>query len=118
MSNGLTALVTGAGKQRVGNVVARDLAAAGYRVAIHYFTSQEPAEQTVAELREQGADVEAFHADLRNEPEVRDLTARVVDRFGSVDAVVCSAASWLRRPLEETGAEELRSEWETNTASV
>ena len=51
---GRVALITGSGRHRVGNVVARHLAEQGYSIALHYHSSQKDAESTVAELRSQG----------------------------------------------------------------
>ena len=56
------ALVTGAGKQRVGRTVAGALAARGYGMVIHYLTSEAEAAETVAALRRRGADAIAVRA--------------------------------------------------------
>jgi NAD(P)-dependent dehydrogenase (short-subunit alcohol dehydrogenase family) len=45
------ALITGSGRRRVGNVVARALAERGYAIGLHYRTSAESAQATLAELR-------------------------------------------------------------------
>lgn len=107
-------LVTGSGKKRVGNVVARELARDGYRIALHYRSSQQEAQATVAELQRQGVDADAFAADLRSEDDIVRMVKEVHETFGRIDALVCSAASWLRCPLEQTGSKELSAEWETN----
>ena len=118
MAKGRVALVTGSGRRRVGNVIARDLASAGYRVAIHYHTSKEEAQQTVAELQSQGVDAIAVGADLRDEQQVRTLVDEVTESFGRLDALICAAASWLKHPFADTTSEQMRAEWETNTLST
>jgi pteridine reductase len=108
------ALITGAGKRRVGNAVARALAARGYSIALHYNTSAAAAAQTVAELQAAGTGAAAFAADVADEREVAALFEQAVARFGRLDALVTAAAVWESRPLEETTAAEVRRQFEIN----
>jgi pteridine reductase len=95
------ALVTGAG-HRVGRVIALQMAARGFRLAVHYHTSREGAERTVAEIRAAGGDATPLHADLR-QPEAADaLIAEVVSHLGTLDVLVCSAAGMERTSLGHT----------------
>src|SRR5207247_1721826 len=57
------ALVTGAGKHRVGWHVTDALAGRGYAVAIHYRSSAAEAKETVEQLRGRGVVAAAFQAD-------------------------------------------------------
>jgi pteridine reductase len=114
-SIGKVALVTGAGKRRVGNAVARALAARGYAIALHYHTSAESAEQTVAELQAGGTVAAAFAADVADEQAVAGLFQEVVNRFGRLDAMVTAAAVWEPRPLEEVTAADVRRQFDINT---
>jgi len=89
-----TALVTGSAR-RLGREVALALAAAGWRVAIHYRGSAADAARTVADCRQlaSGQDaIESFQADLADESEVRALLPQVIARFGEVDAVINNAS--------------------------
>ena len=86
-------LVTGAAR-RVGRVIALDLAAHGFDVAVHYRQSHAEAESTVAELRALGARAQAFAADLSTEAAARALVPAVVAHFGRLDAVVNNASSF------------------------
>ena len=72
---GKVALVTGSGKRRVGNVVARRLAERGYAVALHYHRSADEAQETVDELTAEGVRARAFQADVADEAEVERLFA-------------------------------------------
>ena len=108
------ALVTGAGRRRIGNVVARELARHGYAIALHYNTSAEAAEETVKELEAQGVPAETFQADVADESQVRRMFDRVADRFGRLDVLVTAAALWQPKPLEETTAEDLRRHFDIN----
>lgn len=92
------ALVTGAG-HRVGRVIALELAARGFRVAVHYHASREKAEQTVAAIRAAGGDAAAFAADLVRPDAPDSLVAAVVAHFGALDVLVASAAGMERSKL-------------------
>lgn len=97
------ALVTGAG-QRVGQVIARHLGARGWRVAVHYGASAAGAAATVAAIHEAGGEAQAFRADLRDPGAPAPLVAAVVAHFGTLDALVNSAASMERTPFGGTTA--------------
>jgi pteridine reductase len=108
------ALITGGGKRRIGNVVARALARRGYAVALHYHRSAEEAQATVAELRQGGVEAEALTADVTQEAEVQRLFAEVEKRFGRLDVLVTTAAIWQSQPLEQITAEDVRRHFEVN----
>ena len=102
-------LVTGAAK-RLGREIALTLAKHGWRVAVHYRSSEQDAINTVADLAintpagvenegvKQGVDSlnytnhAKFQCDLSDETAVRALLPQVIAHFGRVDAVVNSAA--------------------------
>lgn len=92
------ALVTGAG-QRVGRVIALELAARGFRLAIHYNTSRAGAEATVDEIRTAGGEATPFHADLRRPEAADSLAAAVRAHFGALDVLVNSAAGMERTSI-------------------
>jgi 3-oxoacyl-[acyl-carrier protein] reductase/pteridine reductase len=94
-------LVTGAAK-RIGRGIAIRLHQAGYRVAIHYGTSEKEARATAAECG--GAEI--FQADLENVEEIRRLFGEVADRLGSLYGLVNNAARFRRvDPLAMTEAD-------------
>ena len=86
-----TVLVTGAGR-RLGREIALALAAGGWQVAVHYRSSRAEAEQTSADCAALSGTSAPFEADLLDEGATRALLPRVAAHFGSVDAVVHSAA--------------------------
>ena len=88
-----TVLVTGAAR-RLGREIALALAAAGWRVAVHYRSSAEDALKTAADCSALTGGSAAFHADLSDEVAVRALLPRVVAQLGSVEAVVNSASTF------------------------
>jgi pteridine reductase len=108
------AIVTGAGR-RLGNVIARELAADGYRLALHAHQSSADLAQTVFELVAGGTEAIALAADLRDEQATRDLIAQAHARFGRIDALVNSAAIWVAKPFEKITAADVREHFEINT---
>ena len=109
------ALVTGSGKRRVGNAVARALAERGFRIAVHYHHSADAALETVRQLQARGTDAAAFAADVADEQAVARLFEQVMDRFGRLDALVTAAAVWEPQPLEEVTAADVRRQFDINT---
>jgi NAD(P)-dependent dehydrogenase (short-subunit alcohol dehydrogenase family) len=98
-------LITGSAK-RLGREIALTLAKHGWRVAVHYHTSEQDAINTIAALAintpttegnkdkntSEIAFFERFQCDLSDEVAVRALLPQVIAHFGRVDAVVNSAA--------------------------
>ena len=88
-------LVTGAGK-RLGREIALACAKAGWRVAVHYRSSEADAIKTVAlcadSIPATGHFHSKFQADLSDEAATRGLSQRVINHMGRLDAVVNSAA--------------------------
>ncbi len=107
--------MTGAGKRRIGNVVAEALARRGFSIALHYNRSANEAAETVARLRLWGCQAAAFPADVSEPGQIERLFDQVLQHFGRVDVLVTAAAVWHRKPLEETTAEDVRRQWEVNT---
>ncbi|MGE4335444.1 MAG: SDR family oxidoreductase [Pigmentiphaga sp.] len=83
-------LVTGAA-HRLGREIALTLARAGWGVAVHYGRSDAAAKTLACEIHELGAPAAAFGCDLADEAAVGELTARIVEHFGRLDAVVNNA---------------------------
>jgi pteridine reductase len=111
------ALVTGGGV-RVGRVIVEELAARGYRVAVHANTSLDRAQELVDQLRDQGREAAAFGADLRDEEATRAMIDRVRRHFGRLDALVNNAAIWSQTPLLTAAADDVRRFFEVNTIST
>jgi pteridine reductase len=99
------ALVTG-GAVRLGRALALGLADAGYDILIGYRFSSDAAREAVAEIERRGRVAEAVQADLAD-PEASSLLADAVrQRFGRLDLLVNSAASFRSVPLMDVDAEE------------
>jgi pteridine reductase len=111
------ALVTG-GAVRVGRAVVGELAARGFRVAIHANSSLDKAQQLVESLSGDGHAAAAFGADLRDEEATRAMIDRVFRHFGRLDALVNNAAAWSPTPLADASADDVRRFFDVNTVST
>ena len=97
-------LITGSGKERVGNYVAHYLAERGYDIAIHYNSSRQDAEATVKQLSKK-VRAAAFQADITQPKEVRTLVDKVVKEFGRIDVLVNAAAAFKATKLEDLSSD-------------
>src|SRR5262249_7996944 len=84
-------LVTGAAR-RLGRAIALDLAAHGWDVAVHYRRSRSEADDTLRTLGEAGARAEALAAGLAEEAQCEALVPQVLERMGTLTAVVNNAS--------------------------
>jgi pteridine reductase len=109
-----TALITGSGRKRVGNVIARALAQDGYDIAIHYHQSQSEAETTVRELEALGVRAAAFAADVGDAQQVEAMFQKLSQRFERLDVLVNTASIWQTIPFAETTSEDLFKSFAVN----
>ena len=126
-------LVTGAAK-RLGREIALALAAGGWRVAVHYRSSEIEARQTAADCARltdaafassasvvdstATASSAIFAADLSDEAAVRGLLPRVVAQFGRVDAVINSASTFEHDSAASFGFASLDKHLHSNTGAA
>ena len=92
-NEGPVVLITGAAK-RLGRDIALALAAGGWRIAVHYRSSEQDAINTVAACADINCAAAIFDANLEDEAAVRALLPRVISHFGQCDAVVNSASAF------------------------
>jgi pteridine reductase len=102
---GRVALVTGAGR-RVGRAIAIALGAQGMRVAVHFNGSDEGARETAALIQKGGSEAHPLPGDLRDPSVPASLVRATIDRFGSLDVLVNSAAVMERTPFGDVTAEQ------------
>ena len=111
--DGRVALVTGGGKG-IGAAIAKDLAAAGARVAVNYTRGADTAAAVVEEITAKGGRAKAFQADVSLEEDVVRLFAEVRGALGPVDTLVNNAGVWRFEPLENLTVDEFRRHYDTN----
>lgn len=104
-------LVTGAAR-RIGRAIALDLAAAGYDVAVHHWSSKTEADEVAAEIRRLGRRAVALEADLADENQMAALIGRAAGALGPIGVLVNNAAVFeLDRPESAS-----RASWERHMA--
>jgi NAD(P)-dependent dehydrogenase (short-subunit alcohol dehydrogenase family) len=110
------ALVTGAAR-RLGRAIAADLAAHGWDIALHHRASVEEADQVAGQMRELGARVAVFAADLADEGACRDLVPQAVAALGRLDAVVNNASRFDYDDALSVDMASMERHWRVNTAA-
>jgi 3-oxoacyl-[acyl-carrier protein] reductase len=101
-------LVTGASRG-VGAATARAFAALGDRVAVHYGTRREQAEQVAAGLPGSGHLV--VSAELTDAQAVHAMVTDVAEALGSIDVLVNNAGVFEAHPIDESSYEEWQRSW-------
>ena len=106
-------LVTGAAA-RIGASIARRFHAAGYRVVLHYFRSQDQATALSAELNAIRPDsVRLLQADLLQLIEIENLALQTLATWGRLDVLVNNASTFYPTPLGSITA----AQWDNLTGS-
>jgi len=102
---GKVALVTGAAK-RIGRSVALRLASGGANVVVNYRSSEEEAEEVVAQISAGGKRAMAIQADVARRADVLALFAAVEREFGRLDVLVNNAGLFFPAKFEELTEEQ------------
>ena len=109
---GQVALVTGSA-QRVGRVIALELAQQGVNILVHYHRADAAqARDTVNEIKSFGVDAQSVQADLSQAEAVGSLMQKLRERFDRLDIVVNSASVFQKRELLDVSLED----WELTMA--
>jgi NAD(P)-dependent dehydrogenase (short-subunit alcohol dehydrogenase family) len=103
-----TVLITG-GSRGIGAAIAREFAAAGDRIAIHYVSSKVDSDAVVASL--EGSGHISAQADLRNPDAIRTMVKAVAAEFGQIDVLINNAGIFVDHPIESTTYEEWQAAW-------
>jgi 3-oxoacyl-[acyl-carrier protein] reductase len=114
---GLTAIVTGSSRG-MGTGTAAHLASLGAKVAVCYVRSKHLAEALAEKINADGGEAAAFGADLTTEDGASGLIREVVERFGSLDILVCNVGGFLKKPFEETTSDEWHDQFSQNTDTM
>ncbi|MDD1776066.1 MAG: SDR family oxidoreductase [Candidatus Methanomethylicus sp.] len=75
----------------MGKVFARALAKRGYAIGLHYYSSEEQAQATAEEFRQEGVEVLLFRTDLTSLSEVDELFKEIDESNLSISILVNSA---------------------------
>ena len=85
------AVVTGAAR-RIGRVIALDLAAQGWAVAVHCHRSEADANETVDEIRHRGGAAARITADLADERQLHTIISGATRELGPVTCLINNAS--------------------------
>jgi NAD(P)-dependent dehydrogenase (short-subunit alcohol dehydrogenase family) len=114
--NDRVVLITGG--RRIGQVVARELAARGADIALAYRGSRGEAEQSAAEVRGLGRRATAIQADVSRRADVEALVAATVRELGRLDALVNMASIYSPEPFDTLTEETWTRNLEANLTSA
>jgi len=99
------ALITG-GSRGIGRGIALKLAQHGVNIAVHYHKNERAANDTLAKVRQHGADGLIIKADVTSAEDIRGMFERTRKEFGKLDIFVSSArpdlGGFYRPPMEIT----------------
>jgi 3-oxoacyl-[acyl-carrier protein] reductase len=107
-------LVTG-GSRGIGAAIARAFAARGDRVAVHFGSSADRAEEVRASLDGDGH--VTVQADMTRPEEVRDAVDEAAAGLGRLDVLVNNAGVFLAHPPLSTSYEEWQAAWSRTLAT-
>lgn len=108
MTTTRTALVTGASRG-IGAAIAQALGAEGYRVAVHYASSDAAAADVHASLDGDGHVI--VQADLRDPEQVRMMVNEAAEALGGIDVLVNNAGVFFAHPIDEVDYDEWQQAW-------
>ena len=84
------ALITG-GSRGIGKACAKELAKAGFDVAVIYAGNEAAANETVSELKAMNVEAEAYKCDVSDAESVKKCVSKVMEKFGRIDVLVNNA---------------------------
>lgn len=84
------AIITGSSRG-IGRGIALKLAENGVNIAVHYFQNEDAASDTLAQVRERGADGFVVQADVMRSEDITRMFAEVKQNFGKLDIFVSNA---------------------------
>jgi len=99
------AVVTGASRG-LGNAIAKELGSGGAKVVVNYSRSQEPAEELVGRISENGGEAIAIQADVSDPEQAQNLIDQTMEQFRRIDVLVNNAGINVDRTLKKLSVED------------
>jgi 3-oxoacyl-[acyl-carrier protein] reductase len=84
---GRVAVVTGSSRG-IGRAVALKLAGLGAKVVVNYYHSEDAANEVVKEIRTEGGEAIAVHADVKEADQAKELIDSALDAYARLDILV------------------------------
>ena len=107
------ALITG-GARGIARAIALDLATQGWSVAICYRTSSKEADETKAQIEENGGRGLAEQCDVSDPVAAEGIVRQVEQKWGRIDALINGAGPYQRKNLLEVSIEDWHSMFDNN----
>jgi 3-oxoacyl-[acyl-carrier protein] reductase len=111
------AIVTG-GSRGIGRAVAKQLGAAGAKVAVNFVGNRQAAAAVVADIQTLGGMAIAIQADVSKVNEIEQLFAQAETALGKPDIVVLAPGAFVLKPLGAVSEEEFDRVFALNTKGV
>lgn len=110
------AIITG-GTRGIGLETARTFAKNGAKVII-FGSRQETVDKALAELREEGLEVDGYWPDLNSYPEIEQTVNTILNEHSHIDILVNNAGISADRPIEDTSPEDFDKIIDLNLRAV
>lgn len=114
---GKVAVVTGASKG-IGAAIAKHLAAEGASVVVNYASSQNAADQVVAEIVRNGGNAVAVKADVSKKADIERLFTAASNAYGPIDILINNAGIYTPSTLEEVTEEQFHKQYDLNVLGL
>ena len=113
--NGKVVLIAG-GAKNLGGLLSKNVASKGTKVVIHYNSdkTKAEAEQTLADIKNNGGEAILVQADLTNVANITNLFAQAKEAFGGVDVAINTVGMVLKKPFTETTEKEYDTMMDVN----
>lgn len=113
--NGKVVLIAG-GAKNLGGLLSKSVASKGAKVVIHYNSdkTKADAEQTLADIKNNGGEAILVQADLTKITNITNLFAKAKEAFGSVDIAINTVGMVLKKPFTETTEQEYDTMMDVN----
>ena len=116
MLNDKIAIITG-GTRGIGLETARTFAKNGAKVII-FGSRQETVDKAIAELKEEGLEVDGYWPNLNSYPEIEQTVNTILNNHSRIDILVNNAGISADKPIEDTAPEEFDKIIDLNLRAV
>jgi glucose 1-dehydrogenase len=110
---GKTVVVTGA-SSGIGKAIALAFAKQGANVIVNYRSSEKEAFEVAEQIIKDGGNAIAIQADVSNEDEVLDLFKSVIEKFNTIDVLICNAGIQKDNSFSEMSLKEWQKVFDVN----
>lgn len=113
--NGKVVIIAG-GAKNLGGLLSKSVASKGAKVVIHYNSdkTKTEAEQTLADIKNNGGEAILVQADLTDITNITSLFAQAKEAFGGVDIAINTVGMVLKKPFTETTEREYDTMMDVN----